>query len=121
MMDYKGYTGKVEFDPEAGILFGRVIGTKDVITFEGTTVDEVLKAFHDSVDDYLEFCQELGKQPDQPFSGKLLLRTTPELHRRIYLASAKVDKSINVWMDEVLAQAAEQVLSVSQGGLELED
>lgn len=71
-MEYKGYTGHIEFDKEAKILFGRVVDTKDVITFEGTTVDEIIRAFHDSIDDYLEFCKELGKQPDQPFSAKVL-------------------------------------------------
>ena len=108
-MNYKGYTGYVEFDDEARIFFGRVADTRDVITFEGTTVDELCEAFHDSIDDYLEFCEKLGKEPDKPFSGNLSYRTTPETHRKIYLASTKTHKSINAWMDEVLLQAAEQM------------
>lgn len=60
-MNYKGYKASIEFDSQAEILFGRVIDMKDVITFEGTTVDEIRQAFHDSVDDYLEFCAQLGK------------------------------------------------------------
>jgi len=111
MMHYKGYTGKVEFDPDAKILFGRVIDPKDIITFEGMTVDEIQQAFKDSVDDYLEFCQELGKEPDKPFSGKLVLRTSPRLHKTIYLAAIESNKSINAWMDEALEREAEQVLS----------
>ena len=62
MMNYKGYVGAVEVDSEAKILHGRVRGIRDIITFEGETVDEVIKAFHDSIDDYLEFCQELGRE-----------------------------------------------------------
>lgn len=111
MMTYKGYTGQVVFDPEANIFFGRVIDTQDVITFEGKTVEEICQAFHDSVDDYLDFCQELAKEPEKPFSGKLPFRTTPENHRKVYLAAAKAGKSINAWMDEVLSQAAEKTLS----------
>ncbi len=114
-MNYKGYTGKVEFDSEAKLFFGRVINIKDVITFEGTTADEILQAFYDSVDDYLEFCAELGREPDKPFSGRLAYRTTPETHRKIAFAAAKLHKSVNAWMDEVLEKAAEQVLSESEG------
>lgn len=65
-MNYKGYKASIEIDGQAEILFGRVIDMKDVITFEGTTVDEIRQAFHDSVDDYLEFCIQLGKEPEIP-------------------------------------------------------
>ena len=61
MMQYKGYIGKVEFDPDAKILHGEVIGIRDVVTFQGGSVKEVEKAFRDSVDDYLIFC----KGPDE--------------------------------------------------------
>ena len=110
MMTYKGYTGQIEVDEKAGILHGRVIDITDVITFEGTTVDEIRQAFRDSVDDYLEFCQELGKEPDRPFSGRLPFRTSPERHRKIFLAAKLAGKSINAWMDDTLAEAAERAL-----------
>ena len=60
-MEYKGYIGKVEIDEEAGILYGEVINVRDVITFEGTSVDEVHIAFQESVDDYLAFCAQRGE------------------------------------------------------------
>ena len=110
MMTYKGYTGQIEVDEKAGILHGRVIDITDVITFEGTTADEIRQAFRDSVDDYLEFCQELGKEPDKPFSGRLPFRTTPERHRKIFLAAKLAGKSINAWMDDTLAEAAQRAL-----------
>ncbi len=105
MLTYKGYTAKIEIDPEKDILFGRVLDIKDVITFQGKTVEEARQAFHDSVDDYLEFCEELGETPEKPFSGKLPFRTTPEQHRQIFLAATKAGKSINAWMEEVLSDA----------------
>ncbi len=74
MMKYKGYTGHVEYDDEAKIFHGEVLGIKDVVTFQGTTVDEIDQAFKDSVDDYLAFCKERGEEPDRPFSGKFNLR-----------------------------------------------
>ncbi|MBW4651030.1 MAG: type II toxin-antitoxin system HicB family antitoxin [Kastovskya adunca ATA6-11-RM4] len=109
-MKYKGYTAHLEVNEDAGILFGRVIDIKDVVTFQGHTVDEVRDSFHDSVDDYLEWCEELGQEPDKPFSGKLPLRTTPERHRQIFIAAQKANKSINAWMDEVLGKAAEDAI-----------
>lgn len=110
IMTYKGYTGAVEVEEEADLLYGRVIDIKDVITFQGTTVPEVRQAFHDSVDDYLAFCRELGEEPDKPFSGKLPFRTKPERHQRIFLAAKLEGKSINAWMDDTLAEAAERTI-----------
>ncbi len=108
MLTYKGYTAQIEVDTEAALLHGRVLDIKDVVTFKGKTVEELRQAFEDSVDDYLEFCAELGEEPDKPFSGKLPFRTSPEHHRKIFLAATQAGKSINAWMDEVLIKAAEQ-------------
>jgi predicted HicB family RNase H-like nuclease len=102
MMEYKGYIGKVEMDDEVGILYGEVINIRDVITFEGTSVDEVQKAFHESVDDYLEFCAKRGESPEKPFSGKFVVRLPVELHRKAYIQARLADKSLNGWVTEVL-------------------
>jgi len=102
MMEYKGYIGKVEIDEEAGILHGDVINIRDVITFEGATVDEVQKAFRESVDDYLEFCAQRGESPEKPFSGKFVVRLPAELHRKAYIEAKLADKSLNSWVTEVL-------------------
>ncbi|MDX2212989.1 MAG: type II toxin-antitoxin system HicB family antitoxin [Oculatellaceae cyanobacterium bins.114] len=110
MLTYKGYTAKVEIDTDAGVLHGRVVDINDTITFEGQTVDDIKREFHTSVDRYLEFCNELGQQPDKPFSGKLPFRTNPDIHRTIYLAATQMDKSINAWMEDVLAAAAQATL-----------
>ena len=83
MMTYKGYAAKVEFDDEDMIFYGEVIGIRDVVTFEGDTVKEIEKAFHASVDDYLNMCKERNEVPDKPFSGKFLVRLSFEIHRKI--------------------------------------
>lgn len=67
MLNYKGYTGHIEFDDEAGLFHGEVIDIKDVVTFQGRSVDEIVTAFRDSVDDYLDFCRERGKSQTSPF------------------------------------------------------
>jgi predicted HicB family RNase H-like nuclease len=102
MMEYKGYTAKVEFDDEAEIFHGEVIGIKDVVTFQGKTAKELKKAFKESVDDYLCFCKERGEAPDKPFTGKFVIRVSPELHRKIYLSAKLSDESINAWLNEKL-------------------
>ena len=80
---YKGYEGIAEFDEDAHIFSGEVLGLKDVITFQGESVSELEQAFHDSVDDYLEWCSEDGVDPEKPYSGKMLLRFDSNLHRRV--------------------------------------
>jgi predicted HicB family RNase H-like nuclease len=105
MMEYKGYISKVEIDEEAGILYGEVINVRDVITFEGTTVDEIQQAFRDSVDDYLDFCAQRGESPEKPFSGKFVVRLPAELHRKAYIQAKLADKSLNSWVAEVLQSA----------------
>jgi predicted HicB family RNase H-like nuclease len=103
-MTYKGYEGVVEYDDEAGVFSGHIINTRDVVTFEGTTVKELRKAFRDSIDDYLAFCKELGKEPEKPFSGKLLLRIGPELHRQLVGEAAQKKLSLNGLIQDKLVR-----------------
>jgi len=105
MMEYKGYIGKVEFDDEAGVFHGEVINLRDVITFEGETVGELRQAFEDSIEDYLEFCDERGEEPGRPFSGKFVVRISPELHRDIYTRARMDNKSMNHWVRELLEKS----------------
>jgi predicted HicB family RNase H-like nuclease len=92
---HKGYVGEAWIDDEAGVIRGRVIGTRDVITFQGETVVEARQAFVDSVDDYLDFCEQRGEKPEKPYSGKILLRVGPDLHRALSIAAENSGQSIN--------------------------
>lgn len=105
MLQHKGYTGHVEYDDEAKLFHGEVIDLRDVVTFQGTSVEELEEAFRDSVDDYLEFCEEHGEEPDRPFSGRLMLRVSPHLHRQVYTRARQEGKSLNQWILEKLEQA----------------
>jgi len=97
-MTYKGYEGKVEFDEEANLFTGEVINTKDVITFQGKSVEELNRAFRESVNDYLAFCKERGEDPEKPFSGTFIVRMTPELHRRVAMEARRKGKSLNAYV-----------------------
>ena len=103
-MKYKGYTGAVIYDEDAKIFHGEVIGTRDVITFQGESVDEIESAFRDSINDYLEFCVSRNVQPDKSFAGKFILRVPVDLHRKLYLNAAREGKSLNVWVVNRLEQ-----------------
>ncbi len=105
MMEYKGYFAKIEFDDEANIFHGEVINLRDVITFQGETVNKLRKAFQDSVDDYLEFCEERGENPEKPYSGKFVIRVAPELHKTIAIIARKNGISLNTWVQEALHKA----------------
>jgi len=96
MMEYKGNIGVVEYDHEAEIFHGDIINTKDVITFQGTSVEEIEKAFEDSIDDYLDWCKSEGTQPEKPYSGRFNLRLSPELHREVALKAKKMKLSIDI-------------------------
>ena len=102
MMKYKDYVGKAEFDDEAGILHGEVVNVRDVITFQATNVDDLQREFEASVDDYLEFCAELGEEPDKPFSGKFMTRVSPDLHREAVIAAKLSGDSLNIWINKAI-------------------
>jgi predicted HicB family RNase H-like nuclease len=104
MMEYKGYVAEVSFDDGAQVLHGEVINTRDVITFQADAVAALEQEFHKSVDVYLQFCKELGQEPDKPFSGKFVVRLSPETHRRAYLAAKRAGKSLNTWVSDVLQE-----------------
>ena len=108
MMEYKGYIGKVEIDEEAGLLHGEIINIRDVITFEGQTVEELHQAFRDSIEDYLVFCAQRGEAAEKPFSGKFVIRLPAELHRQAYIKAKLADKSLNRWVTEILETAVQQ-------------
>ena len=92
---HKEYFGKADYDSEADLFHGEVLGTRDVITFQGKTIKELGKAFTDSVDDYLEFCEESGEKPEKPFSGKFVIRISPDLHRKASIAAQAAGQSLN--------------------------
>lgn len=105
-MTNDGYVARVELDEEVGLFHGEVINTRDVLTFQGRTLDELRVAFADTIADYVEWCRERGKQPERPYSGNFTVRVSPELHRRIAAAAAREGKSVNAFISSVLESAA---------------
>lgn len=107
-MTYKGYTATVSFDPDAEVLHGAVIGLRDVITFQATSVEALREEFRASVDDYLAWCEELGRQPDRAYSGRVLVRMDSDLHRDLAAAAQREGTSINALIVAAIEEKLER-------------
>jgi predicted HicB family RNase H-like nuclease len=94
-LEYKGYQGTVEYSAVDNCLFGKIIGINDLINYEAQDVSELKTAFIDAVNDYLETCKELGKQPDKTFKGVFNVRTTTATHRSLALLAARKNMKLN--------------------------
>ena len=114
MMQYKGYLARVEFDDARDIFHGEVLNTRDVITFQGRSVEGLRQAFRDSVEDYLAFCAQRGEKPDHPYSGKFVVRLSPDQHRLAVLAAKRADQSLNAWVAEHISRDAKRELETAK-------
>ncbi|RED44129.1 type II toxin-antitoxin system HicB family antitoxin [Aestuariispira insulae] len=100
MLEYKGYVGVVEYEPDDKAFHGKVVGlTSDGIHFQGSTADEVETAFQESVDDYLDWCEQDGIEPDRSYSGSIALRVDPAFHRKAVIQAAAEGVSISRWIE----------------------
>ncbi|HEY5817067.1 MAG TPA: type II toxin-antitoxin system HicB family antitoxin [Mesorhizobium sp.] len=106
MRPYKGYTAEIWYEEDDAAFHGIVHGIRDTVHFEAHSSEDLAEAFHGSVDDYLSFCAERGVEPQRPYSGKLALRTTPEIHALLSKAASNDGKSINQWISDTLAEVA---------------
>ena len=110
MMEYKGYRAAVIFDDSVEIFHGEVVDTRDVVTFQGVSVDELRREFKISVDDYLEFCRERGREPDKPYSGEISFKVSSKVHRTADAAARSEGKTLEEWLAETVEWVAEQTL-----------
>lgn len=107
-MSHKGYTARVEYDDEDGIFFGRIAGIRDGVNFHGETVPELRAAFRTAVEDYISTCAKIGKPPQKPYSGQLMVRVDPAVHASAAIAAELSGKSLSKWTEEKLREAAER-------------
>ncbi len=97
---YKGYVGTVTFSEQDEVFHGKVVGMKDLITFEGDSVASLIEDFHNAVDEYEEYCKQQGKKPDKPYKGTFNVRIQPELHRAAAMQAALEGKTLNAFVEE---------------------
>jgi predicted HicB family RNase H-like nuclease len=102
LSEYKGYLGTVEYSAEDRCFHGKIAGIRDLVSDDGTTVDELETTFHGAVDEYLAFCKAEGKQPDQPFSGTFQLRLKGGLHKRLAIYAEEKHETLNAVANEAI-------------------
>ena len=105
-MTFKGYAARIEYSDEDAAFVGRIAGISDGVGFHADTVEGLRAAFHEAVDDYLETCSRIGKEPQKSHSGQVMFRVSPDVHRRAALAAELAGKSLNQWAEDVLDRAA---------------
>ncbi len=105
-MSYKGYSARIEYDDEDRIFIGHIAGIRDRVGFHADTVDGLRDAFAEAVEDYVETCARIGKEPQKTYSGQVMFRVSPEVHRRAARAAELAGKSLNQWAEDVLDRAA---------------
>ena len=101
-MQYKGYSGSIDFSEEDGVFHGKVIGIKSLLSFEGDSVSMIKEDFQNAVDEYLDFCTENGYEPEKPFKGSFNVRIAPDLHRRLAVYSSSHGRSLNSTVEEAI-------------------
>ena len=105
MLSYKGFSAAIEVDDDANLLCGRILGIRDVVYFEGKSLDEIKATFKEAVEGYLEDCRKIGKTPERPYSGKLILRMPSDLHAKLATAAERDRHSLNEHIIEALQRA----------------
>jgi len=103
ILNYRGYFGSVEFSGEDDVFYGRIIGINDHITYEGDSVKSLRKDFNAAVDEYLNVCAELGKEPEKSYKGTFNVRIEPVLHRQLVVYSSSHGKSLNSVVGEAIS------------------
>jgi predicted HicB family RNase H-like nuclease len=107
ILKYKDYEGTAELDMERMVCFGKILFINDLITYQSATITELQKEFEAAVDDYLETCAELGREPQKPLKGQFNVRISPALHKAATLRAIEDSTTLN----EVVARAMESYLN----------
>ena len=103
-IEYKNYIGSVEYSSEDRCFFGKVEMIDDLITFEATNIDNLEINFHNCIDEYLETCKQLQREPQKTYKGIFNVRINPSLHKQIYKEALKAGISLNSYIKNALQQ-----------------
>ena len=103
-LEYKGYTGSIEYSKEDDLLYGKVLGIKGLISYEGKTGHELEDDFKEAVDTYLADCKQTGVEPEKPFKGSFNVRISPKLHQKAALLAMEEKMSLNNFVAESIRE-----------------
>ncbi|MDK2979489.1 MAG: hypothetical protein PWP52_2203 [Bacteroidales bacterium] len=103
-LEYKGYTGSIEYSKEDDLLFGKVLGIRGLISYEGKTGKELEEDFKEAIDAYLTDCKNEGTTPEKPFKGSFNVRVSAELHQKAALLAMEEKMSLNNFVAESIKE-----------------
>ncbi len=103
--EYKGYIGSIEFSEEDTLFFGKVLGIRSLISYEGKNADELISDFHSAVDDYLAVCEAEGREPEKAYKGSFNIRISPELHKQLVVCATSRQMSLNSFVENALRKS----------------
>ena len=109
MLKYKDFYGSVEYSANDECFFGKIIGTDDLITFEGESVVKLKKAFYEAVEDYVILCKEAGKEPQKTYKGSFNVRLSPELHRKTAMLAKRRNMSLNSFVEKAITDEIDSI------------
>lgn len=102
VLNYKNFIGSVSFSAEDELFYGKIEGIDDLITFEGSSVKELKAAFEEAVEDYLDLCKQLGKNPEKTYRGTFNVRVKPETHKAAARTATRYGFSLNQLIEKAL-------------------
>lgn len=108
VMSYRGYRARIEYESDDEILVGHLAGVSDIVGFHADTVAELKAAFHEAVDGYVDACAKIGKKPEKPYSGQLMVRVTPEVHADAARAAELGGVSLSKFAEAALREAVDR-------------
>ncbi len=114
ILQYKGYYASVHFSADDDVFYGKLLGIDDLVNFEGASVKELKKAFHEAVDDYLETCKELGKEPNKTYKGSFNVRISTDLHKAAAVFASIHDISLNDFVKTAIDYALQHKEEVNK-------
>ena len=109
VFEYKGYCTRIHYSAEDNVLYGKIEGIVDLVDFESSSVEEIETEFHKAVDEYLAYCESIGKTPDKEFRGTFNVRIEPQVHRELYMLSVKYGVSLNHLIQTACANLCESI------------
>lgn len=108
ILKYKEYEGTAEVDVTRGVCRGKVLFIDDLVTYEADSAAKLKEEFELAVNDYLETCSLVGKEPQRPFRGLFNVRVTPAIHRAATLRAVADGVSLN----DVIVRALDAFLNL---------
>ena len=99
-LEYKGYSGTIEYSDTDGLLFGKVLGINGLISYEGQTGKELETDFKEAIDTYLSDCKAENRKPEKPFKGSFNVRISSSLHQKAAMLAMESKVSLNAYVAE---------------------